>query len=253
MKKILIAFYFLFFTLPAFAYIPPSYFIYNKIAGEKETPFPTIKLSVTKPAAGGTEETLGTITISSIVIEENRWPVLSILFPSTQAQLKNSIKAFGLNIPTEKDLLIVPENQISQAKDLPKKLYKNDENIKLKRYGKSYAWVHRNAENKKEIWIEKDSFLPLRVQGDCPKELEDVLAKIDLSEPCSFEFRNQYSLKRGRYQQAKIILIQKDVPLLYFNFDKITTNKSPANIESTERVQSTLQPALNAALDKILN
>jgi hypothetical protein len=214
------------------AYIPPSFFIYTKIAEQKEqSPNPSLTLLVSRPAAGGTEEALGTITLPTWPSSEGNWPTLSLLFSSNVNELFSAVEKFGLVIPREQDLLRVSKEQAAAMKDPPRPFYKSDKNMALKRQRQNYAWVHRGSEDsKKSIWIEKDTFLPLKISAPCPEKATELPWAKSGDNLCDIEFRNTWSLRKGSAPVgAKIILSKDGQPLLYFSFEKISYTKSTTN------------------------
>lgn len=214
---------------PAHAYIPPSFFVYAKLSEPREqAPNPSLVLTVSRPAQGGTEEALGSITLPSWGPEENGWPVLSLLFSSKPEELIAAVEKFGLAVPREQDLLRVNKEQAAAMKEPPNPFYKSDKSMGLKRHRQTYAWVHSGPEeSKKSVWIEKDTFLPLKVVAPCPPKTADLPWAKSGEGLCEVEFRNIWSLRRGSSPAgAKIILLKDGNPMLQFSFEKIAYPKT---------------------------
>ncbi len=223
----------LFFLLPlaAWAYIPPAFFLYGHIAEQREkAPWPALQLSVSRPNGGGTEELLGTLSIPAATNQEGGWPALSILFSNEGDALVKSVQAFGLPVAKETDLLRAGKEQVANMKEPPRPFYKTDKSVALKRYRQTYAWVHKDS--KKAIWIEKDTFLPLKIEGPCPEEVTDLSWAKSGDNLCELEFRNVYSLRRGSPQNSRLILWKDGAPVLFFSFDRVLPPKSSLATEA---------------------
>ncbi len=216
----------------AHAYIPPAFFIYSKITEQREqAPTPALTLLVSRPAAAGTEEAIGTVTIQNWAPEEGGWPALSLLFASKPDELIAAVEKFGVPVFREPDLLRVSKEQAAAMKDPPRPFYKTDKTMGLKRLRQNYAWVHGGAADggQKSVWIEKDSFLPLKVTAPCPPKAADLPWAKSGEGKCEVEFRNAWSLRRGSSPAgAKIIFLKDGQPLLYFSFEKISYPKAGA-------------------------
>lgn len=226
--RFLIALFFI--SAPAWAYLPPSFFIYSQVAEHRgKGAIPGAILTVSRPQPAGAEEILGTITLTGPVPEEGGgWPVFSLLFASDGAALIQAARAFGLSIPRETDLLRASKEQAAAMKEPPQPFYKTDPTVTLKRFRQTYAWVHSDKDIARSIWVEKDTFLPLKVEAACPK------VELPWTKPganrCAVEFRNVYSLRRGTVAGGRITLLKDDFPVLYFSFDRFTTAQNPGTL-----------------------
>jgi|GEM_PF-7071974 len=220
----------LLFTLApqnAQAYLPPAFFVYSKLVEPKaKTPPVTgLALTIARPQASGTEEILG-----SVVLPDWRagisggWPTLSLIFEGDQETLTHAVSQFGLTVLKETELLRIDKDKAASMKDPPHPFYKTDPNMSLKRTRQTYAWVHSNADGR-SVWVEKDSFLPLKVAGPCPPGAATLGWAKAGDNKCELEFRNLGALKRGNFSSTRLTLWKDGMPLLFFNFDKVASGK----------------------------
>lgn len=240
----------LFSSAPTLARIPPSFFIYQQMAEQINRPSGTaLLISVSRPVGSGNEELLGSKIISTWAPSPGGWPALSILFGASPEVITEAVVNFGIPVAKEQDLVRLSREQIRAAKDPVRPFYKSDSRMKLRRLRKSYAWVH--LEGEKSVWIEKDSFLPLKIEGPCPKEVSDLSwAKSD-SGNCELEFRNVISARRGAPSNSRITLWRNGNPLLFISFDKIASGrpidpaKNPTQPIASSEVQAILENILH--------
>jgi hypothetical protein len=220
------------FPLLAFAYLPPAFFIYTHIAEQKgENLPPSVLISVSRPQTSGTEEILGTIGLSSWKAAPGGWPTLSLLFANNPESLIKSVTAFGLNVTKEEELLRASRDQVAAMKDPPRPFYKNDKSMSMKRVRNTYAWVHGTAGGK-SISVEKDTFIPLRIEGPCPETVSNLGWAKSGEGRCEIEFRSITGLKRGQTHNARIALWKDGSPLLFFTFERLVPNKAGAALSS---------------------
>ena len=206
------------------AYLPPAFHIYATIAEQRsKSATPSFQFSVSRPSAAGTEELLGTMNVAAWRAQENGWPSLSLLFASDAESLVQSVSIFGIPVAKEIDLLRASKEQVSAMKEPPRPFYKTDRRMSLKRFRQTYAWVH--SEKNKSIWIEKDTFLPLKIQGPCPASVTDLPWVKPGENICELEFRNVYSLRRGSPQNSRITVWKDGAPVLFFTFDRVVLPK----------------------------
>jgi hypothetical protein len=211
----------------ASAYLPPAFYLYSRIAEQKgKAPVNSVILSISRPQAAGTEEVLGSFTLQNWKATEGGWPTLSILFASDSDALIDAVSAFGLSVASEKDLLRVSREQLYGLKDPPHPFYKIDKTMSLKRARQTYAWVHSNKEDGKSVWVEKDTFLPLKIAAPCPAGVAALPWAKAGDNQCEVEFRNLYALRKGNIQNTKITLWKDGVPLLFFTFDRVAAARS---------------------------
>lgn len=242
-----------FVTEKAHAYLPPSYYIYQHLAESRtKANLPSVLISVSRPQAAATEEALGTIAIPTIRAAENGWPSLSLLFSSNKDEMILSVEKFGIPVTKEKELLRANRDQIAAMKEAPRPFYKRDPRMQLRRFKDTYAWIHSNNDEKeKSIWVEKDSFLPLKITGTCPKEISNLSWAKSGDGHCELEFKNILSAQSGNYQNTRITLVKDGAPALYFTFEKVLFNK-PNNLSSTLG-ESTLSPELKEISQALLH
>ncbi len=170
MKAHSLIFFFAFVAVPnAHAYLPPAFFVYSKLVEPKikSPPITGVALTVARPQTAGTEEILGSISITEWKSSSGGWPILSLIFDGDQEALEKAVSNYGLTVLKETDLLRIDKDKAASMKDPPHPFYKTDPTMSLKRTRQTYAWVHSNADGK-SVWVEKDSFLPLKVAGLCP-------------------------------------------------------------------------------------
>lgn len=234
----------------AHAYLPPAFYIYGHMAEQrgKAAPLPSVQVTVSRPAGAGTEETLGTYTLPAWGPDAGGWPSLSLLFASDGEALIRGITAYGIPVAKETDLLRASPQQIAAMKEAPRPFYRPDRRMGLKRYKQTYAWVHR--EGARSVWIEKDSYLPLKIEGPCPAGVSDLAwAKEGGGNVCELEFRNVLSVRRGTPQNSRLLLWKDGAPLLFLSFDRVTMNKTAA----TGAPESTLPANLQAIVSTLLH
>jgi hypothetical protein len=238
-----------FLTALAHAYLPPAFFVYSRLAEQKtKTPVTAVAITVARPQASGTEEILGTTSISLPALTEGGWPGLSLLFHSDSQELFRAVAAFGLQITPEHDLLRVDRSRLSSLKEAPYPFYKTDFTMSLKRTRQTYAWVHSSADGARSIWVEKDSFLPLKVAAPCPAEAAALAWAKAGNNKCELEFRNLYALRHGNLQSARMTLWKDGSPLLFFTFDRLASGKTKLPLSD-----GTLTPDVASIVHSILH
>ena len=230
-KSALLPFFLLLLAAEAKAYLPPSYYIYQHLAESRvKQSTPAVLINVSRPLAASTEESLGTIPINAIRATEGGWPALSLLFSSNRDEMIFSVEKFGIPVAKEKDLLRASREQISAMKEPPRPFYKRDTKMQLRRFRETYAWIHTNNDEKaKSVWVEKDSFLPLKITGPCPKEISGLSWVKAGDGNCEMEFKNILSAQAGNYQNTRITLMKDGAPILFFNFEKVSFPKAGAS------------------------
>lgn len=236
----------------AYAYIPPAFFIYSKIVSQREQATqPSLVLNISKPGSGGTDELLGSVTLPSWSRQEGAWPVLSLLFAAKPDDLIAAVRSFGIPVSSEEDLLRVSKEQAAAMKEAPNPFYKVDATMGLKRSAHGYAWVHTKPDDRRvAIWIDKDTFFPLKITAPCPEEVPDLGWAKSGDDLCEIEFRNISGLLRGRAQGAKFILSKDGQPLLFYSFERVvfpSAGQKPALEASESRISDELR-SINGAL-----
>jgi hypothetical protein len=225
----------LFFPLTASAFLPPAFYLYSEVASHRgKGTVPGITFTVSRPLPTGGEEVIGGLTLPGLVSGPSAWPTLSLLFQSDDAALTESVRGFGLTIPKETDLLRATREQAAAMKDALRPFYKNDPTVSMKRFHKTYAWVHSDKDNARSIWIEKDTFLPLHIEAPCPAvELPWTKAG---ENKCAVEFRNVYPLRRGNATGGRITFLKDGVPAVYFSVDRLSAaSNGPAVVSSDSK------------------
>jgi hypothetical protein len=232
----------------AHAYLPPAFYLYSRLAEQKgKTSVNSVTLSVSRPQGGSTEELLGTLSLQNWKATEGGWPTLSILFTSDSDALVATIAAFGLNVATEKELLRVSRDQLFAMKEPPRPFYKIDRTMSLRRARQTYAWVHSNKESGKSVWLEKDTFLPLKIAAPCPPEVATLPWAKAGANLCEVEFRNLYALRRGNVQSTRITLWKDGMPLLFFTFEKAVAAR-PGQSQADTKLPAELKAVAEAIL-----
>lgn len=235
--------------IQAHAYLPPAFFVYSKLVDQKtKNSVHSAAITVARPQAGGTEEILGTITISGWQPGEGSWPTLSLIFQNDSEALIRSVTAFGIEVAREPDLLQVPRDKLAAMKDPPVPFYRPDPAMSLKRTRQTFAWVHGNHASGKSVWVEKDSFLPLKIAAPCPPAAAALAWAKPGEDKCEMEFRSLSALRRGNFQSARLTLWKDGAPLLFFTFDKVASGKT--KLPATE---STLTPELKGLAEQLLH
>lgn len=226
MPKIFFALLLLMIPLAAHAYLPPAFFIYNRITEQKAKNAVTgVTVTVARPQAASTEEILGNLSVSDWQATPGGWPTLSLIFNADYDALLKSVAAFGLTVAPETSLLRVERERIAAMKEAPRPFYKPDRTVSLKRTRQTYAWVHSSQDGSHSIWVEKDSVLPLKIAAPCPGAASSLSWAKSGEGKCEVEFRNLAALRRGNFQSARLTLWKDGAPLLFFTFDKTVSGK----------------------------
>lgn len=223
MKKTFLALGLFLFSTSALAYLPPSFYFYEKISTSTVKTVPgTILLSVARPMSGGNEESLGTFAIPNWTLKEGGWPALSLLFLNDQEQLISAVEKFGIPVSKEKELLRASKEQAAAMKEAPRPFYFRDKKMHLKRFRNINAWVHGVGPDLiKSIWVEKDTWTPIKISAPCPDKVDSLPWVKSGSNKCDLEFRNVGALRRGALQSAKIILYRDGAPALSYSVEKL--------------------------------
>jgi hypothetical protein len=230
----------LFVPALAWAKIPPAFFIYGQIAEQANRAAGTaVAVSVSRPLGSGNEEVLGTKIIPSWSAAPEGWPGLSLLFAPNADSLIESVKAFGIPVALESDLVRHGKEQIYAAKEPIRPFYKTDSRMKMRRLRKTFAWVH--TEGEKSIWVEKDSFLPLKIEAPCPKEVAELSWAKSNSGPCELEFRNIMSARRGNPSNSRLTLWRDGNPLLFISFDRVVPAKNADSLKTSGAAPSSAE------------
>ncbi len=212
---------------PAYAYLPPAFFIYSKLGEQKtRTQITGALLTIARPQNAGTEEILGTLSLPEWRPVEGGWPGLSLIFHSDTESILRSVSAFGLTIYPESELMRVDREKLTALKEPPVPFYKPDPTMSLQRTRDTYAWVHSNAQTGESIWVEKDSFLPLKIAAPCPNGAAELAWAKSGPNKCELEFRNLTALRHGNLQNARMILWKDGAPLLFLTFDRLASAKT---------------------------
>ncbi|MGZ3672646.1 MAG: hypothetical protein ACXVCB_22370, partial [Bdellovibrionota bacterium] len=154
------------------------------------------------------------------------WPGLSFVFRTDSESLIQAVTAFGLSVVPEAELLRVERSKLYAMKDPPDPFYKPDPTMSLKRTRQTFAWVHSSTDGARSVWVEKDSFLPLKIAAPCPPEAVALPWAKAGENKCELEFRNLYALRRGNLSSARMTLWKDGAPLLFFTFDRLATAKT---------------------------
>jgi len=162
----------------ALAYVPPSQFIVKKLA-DKRTGYKTVRV---KTQVSGLSNDIpngigfktlnvfdfATRTLRSRAIDEagqelyvaerrlgapNATLVDALTFDSSAADLANALKAAGIPIRTDEDILGLPTEEERRRAEISS----------IGRWKGTTAWV---VGKKAQLWIEKDVFLPLKFVSD---------------------------------------------------------------------------------------
>lgn len=208
------------FHSAAHAYLPPAFYVYGQIAESraKNPPVEGLRISLSRPKGAGTEEGLGSFVVAGWSPSTNGWPSLSLLLSPQADSIIRSVTAFGIPVAKENELLRGSREQLAAMREPPRPYYRPDKRMTLKRHRQSYAWVHR--ESGREVWLEKDSMIPLKIVGPCPREVIDLSWAQSGENRCELEFRNAVAVGRGALSSVRMLLWKDGAPLLFFSFDK---------------------------------
>lgn len=235
--------------LAAHAYLPPAFFVYSRLVDQKaKNSITGVSITVARPQAGGTEEILGSLTLPEWHTTEGGWPTLSMIFYNDSEALIKAVTSFGLEVARETELLQVPRDKLMAMKDPPLPFYRPDPTMSLKRTRQTFAWVHSNAAAGKSVWVEKDSFLPLKIAAPCPPAAVNLVWAKPGENRCEMEFRNLLALRKGNFQSARLTLWKDGSPLLFLTFDKLASGKTklaPAESKLSPEVKEIAEAVLH--------
>jgi len=238
-----------FLTALAHAYLPPAFFLYARLGEQKtKNPITGVTITVARPQASGTEEILGTTNVTTPEFVDGGWPGLSLIFHSDSGEVVRAVSAFGLQVAPERDLLRVDRSRLAGLKEAPDPFYKSDSTMSLKRTRQTYAWVHSSTDGSRSVWVEKDSFLPLKVMAPCPPEATNLAWVKAGDNKCELEFRNLFALRHGNLQSARMTLWKDGAPLLFLTFDRLASGKTkllPPDGKLPPEVASIVQTVLH--------
>ncbi|RZA01744.1 MAG: hypothetical protein EOP11_17255 [Proteobacteria bacterium] len=192
---------------------------------------------------------MGSITLPSWAPSEGGWPALTMLFGSEKEQITRAVNEFGVPISRETDLLRANREQIANMKEPPRPFYRSDKRMGLKRYKQTYAWVHK--EGARSVWVEKDTFLPLKIEAPCPPQVNQLDWAKSGEGRCELEYRGIAAARRGNPQGSRMLLWKDGAPLLFFSFERVVMNKSAG--ASGLKLQSTLPPGVQGIAETILH
>jgi hypothetical protein len=215
------------FPLAAHAYLPPAFYLYEHIAEPRaKSSSPSLQISISRPMGAGTEETIGSLFIPAWEPSQGGWPALSLLFTGDSDKLIQSVASFGIPVAKEQDLMRAKPEQISAMKEIPRPFYRTDKRMGLERYRQTYAWVHKEGE--RAVWVEKDTYLPLKIQGPCPAEVAELSWAKAGEDKCELEFRNVFAARRGNPQNSRLAIWKDGNPVLFFSFERVIPAKKDA-------------------------
>jgi len=206
--RILLCLTVMLFTSSAFAYIPPSNFIIKNIAAKHAIlkSGVRVKTEVSSQIAGKSEVKFKAVllfdpnsrTLRAWATDANDRKIYQLerktdtftladilAFESRAGSIERSLKAAGVPVKTEEELLELPdETQRQQAELL---------SLSLKRYRGTQCWViGRENEGDSALWIEKDSFFPLKLV--LSKNADSNIAEVQLD---SYRFQNGFAFVTG--------------------------------------------------------
>lgn len=220
MKKIALLFFFsILLAGNALAYVPPSFFLLKKLATDREAPKANayiVKAFKAQENGRPSEQALWerkVLTVSG----DSRWPTMALMFETDPVRLQNAVRRFDINFPDEQELLRNKLEKVQTMTDMPHPFYKRDTTSKLRRRAGSAVWVIQNSDDR-AIWMEKDTFRVLSLQGPCSGEIG--------GSNCFLDF--------GPAGATRTITVKKDdKAIVQFRFEPATGN-APAGDFSGE-------------------
>lgn len=246
----------LFCANTALAYLPPSYFLYDKLAAKKGDSTPALAtvlhFKILQRSAIGMDVPMGDFQISTVSGYHGGWPSISLLFPPRAEELKMIVEKFGIPIKKEVELVRLPAEAAITNKTPVRPFYNRDENVKMRRLRNTIAFVHADAMNPlKSIWIDKDSLFPLKIEAPCPPEVEKIPGVKPGAGVCALEFHNMMGAKQGRLSGSKFLFLKDNSILLTFSLEKVQSFKAGKNVDTSpngplnEEVSSLVKLLLN--------
>ncbi|OFZ73301.1 MAG: hypothetical protein A3K03_10715 [Bdellovibrionales bacterium RIFOXYD1_FULL_44_7] len=191
MSKLVAIFLSLFLASPVLAYVPPSFFMIKTMAS-KHAGYKGIRIRSTVKAIENGQDTeiffketsvfdAQTNLIVSRAFDENgkllytvqrnlsSSPVLSqVIFSTNPNLIAETLKSNSIPVRTEEELLVM--------KDETERV--TSESTGLKRYKNTLAWVlglnSQKGSLEPQLWIEKDSFLPVRLILSSQEGMRDI-------------------------------------------------------------------------------
>ncbi len=221
------------FTTSAYAYVPPSFFLAEKItSGRDEVTNLLAQIEVyhAAPSAKEADEQLWQQYVqlpSTFSSDSAPWPGLSILAESDKDRLVTALKKFGLPVTSEEALARYRSDQLHTMKETPRPFYNVDPNMSLRRNGKQLAWVLTSTDGTRSLWVEKNTFFPIFLRGPCPKSVEEISWAKSGDEPCELHFESISGIKTSAVKRTAAVLKKNGQPLIKFVIKK-TINNPPA-------------------------
>jgi hypothetical protein len=211
--------------LPALGAIPPSQYLFRKLAAKHSlNKSARIRSTVTAVRSDGsagvhfkeiTIYDVQTRTLRSRAYDDSGAELYAVerqmdkstvpsmlandlLFESHSIKMIDRLRAHGVHIPIESELLAMKDEEARRAA----------EQEELKRWKGHFAWV---VLGDSQVWLEKDTFLPLRL----------VLPSLGETDAVEIEFEN-YRFTREFPYPRMITLNLKSVPVLRDELGEIT-------------------------------
>ena len=225
----------------ALAYVPPSFFLAEKITSGREeisNLLAQVEVYHAAPSAKESDELLWeqNVQLPANFSSDSPWPGLSILAESDTDRLIAALKKFGLPMTSEEALARYRGDQLRSMKETPRPFYNVDPNMSLRRNGKQLAWVLTSQDGSRSLWVEKNTFFPIFLRGPCPKSVEEISWAKGGDEPCELHFESISGIKTSAVKRTAAILEKNNQPLIKFVIKKTVNNPSAQAVkEAMER------------------
>ncbi|NUM88514.1 MAG: hypothetical protein HUU37_04845 [Bdellovibrionales bacterium] len=216
------------------AYLPPAHLLAKRIA-ESHDPAKLVLAKVGVYRAGETAsdadsllwEEHALIPLQGTPRSPERWPGLSILLESDPARLMEGLRRFGLAVVPETALLRHPLEKVRAMKDPPRPFYLPDPSMSFQRVGKRMAWVSTSADGARSLWVEKDSFFPIKLQGPCPASVEEISWANSSDLPCELLYESVTGLQNARGGKVSLLVRRNGQNLIRFRINRVFLNPAP--------------------------
>jgi hypothetical protein len=247
-------------SLPCFALVPPSYYWADRIS-KKRAGLETAILQYELFEQAGTPEkpllnklTNGNffyVSARSVAPKDNKvWPLPALLLEPEATRLMASLRAFGLPMNREEDLVNRrPKNNTSRSNNPNPDFifYKREDSLSVKRWGDRLAWQITDVNRSRRLLVEKDSFTILALQAPCPEAFK--ASAVGNNGPiCSLEFR--YEVNSSMQVPSSVSLKIDSRELMVLKINRVLLNPAEKLVRELTKATPNDTSDANAAFAK---
>lgn len=222
------------FASDALAYVPPSYFMADRLAKRRSgLESAVVQFEIFKPAADKDKAPATFLWKGSLVyfsgkaggkLSPGTWPVLETILDPEGNRVLAAWKSFGLPVNREEEL-VIRRGRASKEGDDDGAFYRRENSLSIRRYENKIAWQLSDADQKKRLLIEKDSFDPVAMIGPCPAELTSTfLGAAREAQECALEFRYEGGGGNALQTPATVWLKINGHEFAYMKINRIQMN-----------------------------